>query len=80
MILLHVAEEIAKNVGSAADFAKMNRIQQDAIAKSVGMTREELACFTSRTRIFKSHRCCICRRCSELNTINFVKPCLLKKL
>lgn len=38
-----VAEEIAKNVGSAADFAKMNRIQQDAIAKSVGMTREELA-------------------------------------
>jgi hypothetical protein len=38
-----VAEEIAKNVGSAADFANMNRIQQDAIAKSVGMTREELA-------------------------------------
>ena len=38
-----VAEEIAKNVGSAADFAEMNRIQQDAIAKSVGMTREELA-------------------------------------
>jgi chromosome segregation ATPase len=38
-----VAEEIAKNVGSAAGFAEMNRIQQDAIAKSVGMTREELA-------------------------------------
>ena len=38
-----VAEEIAKNVGSAADFANMNRIQQDAIAKSVGMTREDLA-------------------------------------
>ena len=38
-----VAEEIAKNVGKAADFNKMNRIQQDAIAKSVGMTREELA-------------------------------------
>lgn len=38
-----VAEEIAKNVGSAAEFTKMNRIQQDAIAKSVGMTREELA-------------------------------------
>lgn len=38
-----VAEEIAKNVGNAAEFNKMNRIQQDAIAKSVGMTREELA-------------------------------------
>ena len=38
-----VAEEIAKNVGNAAEFANMNRIQQDAIAKSVGMTREELA-------------------------------------
>jgi hypothetical protein len=38
-----VAEEIAKNVGNAAEFASMNRIQQDAIAKSVGMTREELA-------------------------------------
>jgi hypothetical protein len=38
-----VAEEIAKNVGDSADFAAMNRIQQDAIAKAVGMTREELA-------------------------------------
>ena len=38
-----VAEEIAKNVGDSAKFAEMNRIQQDAIAKSVGMTREELA-------------------------------------
>lgn len=41
--LATVAEEITKQVGSAADFANMNRIQQDAIAKSVGMTREELA-------------------------------------
>jgi len=38
-----VSNEIAKNIGKAADFNKMNRIQQDAIAKSVGMTREELA-------------------------------------
>jgi uncharacterized coiled-coil DUF342 family protein len=38
-----LSDEIAKNVGKAADFAKMNRIQQDAIAKSVGMSREELA-------------------------------------
>jgi hypothetical protein len=35
--------EIAKNVGSAEDFSRMNRIQQEAIAKSVGMTADELA-------------------------------------
>ena len=35
--------EIAKNVGNAEQFGKMNRLQQEAIAKSVGMTREELA-------------------------------------
>ena len=38
-----VAEEIAKQTGDAADFAKMNVIQQDALAKSVGMTRDDLA-------------------------------------
>jgi uncharacterized membrane protein len=38
-----VAEEIAKQTGSAADFTKMNVIQQEALAKSVGMTREDLA-------------------------------------
>lgn len=41
--LATLSDEIAKNVGDAAHFAGMNRIQQDAIAKSVGMTREELA-------------------------------------
>ena len=41
--LATLAEEVAKNVGSAAEFGKMNRIQQDAIAKSVNMSREELA-------------------------------------
>jgi hypothetical protein len=41
--LATVAEEIAKQAGSAAEFAEMNRIQQDALAKSVGMSREELA-------------------------------------
>ena len=35
--------EIAKNVGNAEQFGKMNRLQQEAIAKAVGMTREELA-------------------------------------
>jgi len=37
------AAEIANQVGSAADFGKMNVIQQEAIAKAVGMQREELA-------------------------------------
>lgn len=41
--LATVAEEITKQVGSAADFQKMNRIQQEAIAKATGMQREELA-------------------------------------
>jgi hypothetical protein len=37
------AAEIAAQVGSAADFGKMNVIQQEAIAKAVGMQRDELA-------------------------------------
>jgi hypothetical protein len=41
--LATLSDEIAKNVGNAAQFNKMNRIQQEAIAKSVGMSREELA-------------------------------------
>jgi len=38
-----LADEIAENIGSAADFTKMNRVQQEAMAAAVGMTREELA-------------------------------------
>ena len=38
-----VAREIRKNYGSIEEFGRMNRIQQDAAAKAVGMTREELA-------------------------------------
>ena len=41
--LATVAEEIAKQAGSAADFANMNRIEQQALADAVGMSREELA-------------------------------------
>ena len=41
--LATVADEIANQIGSAADFTKMNVIQQEALAKSVGMTREDLA-------------------------------------
>ena len=37
------AEEVAKQVGTSADFANMNRIQQEAIAKAAGLTRDELA-------------------------------------
>jgi predicted nucleic acid-binding Zn-ribbon protein len=37
------AEEIAKQVGTSAEFAKMNVIQQEAIAKAAGMERNELA-------------------------------------
>ena len=36
-------DELAKNIGTSADFAKMNRVQQEAAAKAVGMSREELA-------------------------------------
>ena len=38
-----LSRELAKNFGTAAEFGKMNRIQQEAIAKAVGMGREELA-------------------------------------
>lgn len=38
-----LAKEIAANYGTAADFSKMNRLQQESLAKAVGMTREELA-------------------------------------
>jgi len=41
--LATLAKEIAEQAGTAAEFSQMNRIQQDAIAKSVGMGREELA-------------------------------------
>lgn len=38
-----VAEEITKQIGNAENFSRMNVIQQEALAKSVGMQREELA-------------------------------------
>jgi hypothetical protein len=38
-----LAEELAKNMGTAAEFTKMNRLQQNALAQSVGMTADELA-------------------------------------
>jgi hypothetical protein len=41
--LATLAQEISKNIGDSADFAAMNVLQQEAVAKAVGMTREELA-------------------------------------
>jgi hypothetical protein len=35
--------EILKQVGGTAEFTKMNRIQQEALAKAVGMSRDDLA-------------------------------------
>jgi hypothetical protein len=37
-----LAEELAKNIGTAADYTKMNVLQQDALAAAVGMTADEL--------------------------------------
>jgi hypothetical protein len=41
--LAGVAREISEQAGSSAEFGEMNRIQQEALAKAVGMGREELA-------------------------------------
>ena len=41
--LAGVAEEISKQVGSAAEFGKMNYLQAESLAKAVGMNKEELA-------------------------------------
>jgi len=38
-----LAEELAKNIGTAADFTNMTVIAQDALAKSLGMNRNQLA-------------------------------------
>ena len=38
-----MTKEIARNIGGAGEFSKMNRLQQDALSKSVGMTTTELA-------------------------------------
>ena len=38
-----LTKEINKNVGTFADFSKMNVLQQDALAKSIGMTTDELS-------------------------------------
>jgi hypothetical protein len=41
--LVTAATEITKQVGTSSEFLNMNRIQQDAIAGSIGMTRDSMA-------------------------------------
>jgi len=41
--LATVATEIKNQIGGAAEFTAMNRIQQEALAAAVGMTRDQLA-------------------------------------
>jgi hypothetical protein len=41
--LAGLSNELAKNGASAAEFANMNRIQQNALARALRMSREELA-------------------------------------
>lgn len=47
-----LASEITKNVGSTAEYLGMNRIAQEAIAKSVGMTRDSLADVLKKQEIY----------------------------
>lgn len=47
-----LTQEIAKNVGSTEEFLGMNRIQQEAIAKSVGMTANSLADVLKNQKIY----------------------------
>jgi len=41
--LVTAASEISKNAGNYLEFGKMNRIQQESISESVGMTRDQLS-------------------------------------
>ncbi len=38
-----LADELAKNMGSFSDFTKMNTLQQEALAKSMGMSSDQLS-------------------------------------
>jgi mRNA-degrading endonuclease HigB of HigAB toxin-antitoxin module len=41
--LVGAGQEITKQLGSASEFLNMNRIQQESIASSIGMSRDQLA-------------------------------------
>jgi hypothetical protein len=38
-----LSKEISKNIGTSADFAKMGRLEQESLAKAMGMSKQELA-------------------------------------
>lgn len=50
--LVGLAREITQEVGSTDEFLKMNRIQQEAIAESVGMTRDSLSDTLKQQQMF----------------------------
>jgi hypothetical protein len=49
-----LTEEIAKNVGNSEQFLKLNRIQQEAIAESVGMSANSLADVLKKQELYGS--------------------------
>jgi len=50
--LADAAQEITKQVGSAEDFLKMNRFAAEGLAKSFGMSRDELANMLKEQTLF----------------------------
>ena len=52
--MVGLSKELAKNYGTAAEYSKMNRLQQEAAAKAVGMSREELAGTLVKAEALKS--------------------------
>lgn len=52
--MVGLSKELANNYGTAAEFSKMNRLQQEAAAKAVGMSREELAGTLIRAQALKT--------------------------
>ena len=49
-----LAETIAQDLGTAAEFGEMNRIQQESLAKAYGMSREEVSKMLLDQQIAKS--------------------------
>jgi hypothetical protein len=49
-----LAEELAKNFGSFAEYSEMNVLQQEALAKSMGLSREEASKMLLRRETLKS--------------------------
>jgi len=50
--LVTAAEEITKQVGTSAEFLKMRRIEQDALAGAMGMSRDQMADMLKQQELF----------------------------